>query len=365
MADGNGTSLMRAGGAVQAIVPHSFEEAWRVAGALAKSGMAPKGIDSQEQVLAVIMAGAEIGMPPFQALQSFAIINGRVSLWGDGMLAVVRKHGVKVEEAITGTMGPGEDWIASCTVTRPDTKEVIARTFSVADARKAGLWNKQGPWASYPKRMLQMRARSWALRDGCADLLRGLKMAEEVQDYQEPETARVVDEYDQRPPGEIDEARQERSAFIMGEAWNLVATHYRKLFEECDSLESLEKHWASFKRKYWVGQRKCISQNSFGGMEIVADYARIRFEKEPQIMARLTGMIEGAGDLDELGRIWSDAHTEAMVARLPEVKQREAQALYEAAQERFADAVLAELEASRKAPSPTRAALVASLEAEK
>lgn len=174
-------AVIRAGGAVNAILPQTFEEAWRIAGALAASGMTPKDINTQEKVLAVIMAGAEIGMPPFQALQSFAVINGRPALWGDGMLATVRKYGVTVEEWLEGN---SEEAIAACKVTRPDTREVIERRFSVADAKKAGLWSKQGPWTTYPKRMLQMRARAWALRDGCADMLRGMKMAEEAQDVE-------------------------------------------------------------------------------------------------------------------------------------------------------------------------------------
>jgi hypothetical protein len=170
-------AVIRAGGSVSAILPQSFEEAWRIAGALAASGMTPKDINTQEKVLAVIMAGAEIGMAPFQALQSFAVINGRPALWGDGMLATVRKFGVKVDERFV-------DGVAVCTVTRSDTSEQITRTFSEADAVRAGLWKKAGPWTTYPQRMLQMRARAWALRDGCADMLRGMKMAEEAQDVE-------------------------------------------------------------------------------------------------------------------------------------------------------------------------------------
>lgn len=170
-------AVIRAGGSVSAILPQSFEEAWRIAGALAASGMTPKDINTQEKVLAVIMAGAEIGMAPFQSLQSFAVINGRPALWGDGMLATVRKFGVKVDERFV-------DGVAVCTVTRSDTNEEITRTFSEADAVRAGLWKKQGPWTTYPQRMLQMRARAWALRDGCADMLRGMKMAEEAQDVE-------------------------------------------------------------------------------------------------------------------------------------------------------------------------------------
>jgi len=191
-----GNQLMRVGGSVQAIVPQSFEEAWRVAGALAASGLAPKDINTQEKILAVIMAGAEIGMPPFQALQSFAVINGRPALWGDGMLATARKFGVNVKETIDADT-------ATCTVTRPDTGEVVTRTFSMADAKQAGLAGKQGPWTSYPKRMLQMRARAWALRDGCADMLRGMKMAEEVQDFVEVVSSEPLPDLDlSRPPVE-------------------------------------------------------------------------------------------------------------------------------------------------------------------
>jgi hypothetical protein len=43
---------------------------------------------------------------------------------------------------------------------------------SVADA-KGRLWTRKGPWEHYPQRMLQMRARAFALRDGFADVLRG------------------------------------------------------------------------------------------------------------------------------------------------------------------------------------------------
>lgn len=186
-------ALIKTGASVQAIVPASFEEAWRVAGALAASGLTPKDISTQEKVLAVIMAGAEIGMAPFQALQSFAVINGRPALWGDGMLATVRRHSVTVKETLEGD---GEKAVATCVVHRPDTGEEITRTFSVDDAKAAGLWKKAGPWTTYPKRMLQMRARAWALRDGCADMLRGMKMAEEVQDY-EVLASEAVDEFGQ------------------------------------------------------------------------------------------------------------------------------------------------------------------------
>lgn len=171
---------LMAGSPVAALVPNSLEEAFRLAGALAASGMAPRGIDKPEQIMVAIMAGAELGLAPFQSLQSFAVVNGKPTLWGDGLMAVVRARGVKVRE---WAEGEGDQMVAHCVATRPDNGEEIARRFTVAQAKKAGLWGKTGPWTQYPERMLQMRARALALRDGCADMLRGIQVREEVEDY--------------------------------------------------------------------------------------------------------------------------------------------------------------------------------------
>jgi hypothetical protein len=171
-----------AGGPVAALVPQSLDEAFRVATAIAQSGLAPQGIQRADQIMVAIMAGAELGLAPFQALQSFAVINGRPTLWGDGLVAVARAQGVKIKEWLEGE---GDGTVAWCEVTRPDTDETIKRSFSIADAKRANLWGKRGPWTEYPKRMLGMRARAWALRDGCADMLRGFQVREEVEDYGE------------------------------------------------------------------------------------------------------------------------------------------------------------------------------------
>jgi hypothetical protein len=58
----------------------------------------------------------------------------------------------------------------------------VVRTFSQDDAKTAGLWGKQGPWSQYPKRMLQLRARGFALRDAFPDALRGIHSADESRD---------------------------------------------------------------------------------------------------------------------------------------------------------------------------------------
>lgn len=172
---------LQSGGAVRAIVPQDFDGAWRIANAVCKAGMAPKGLDTPEKAMVAIMHGMEVGLTPMAALQSIAVVNGRPTIWGDGAIGLVRGSG-KLEWIKERVEGDGEAMVAICEVKRKGEPAAEPARFSVADAKKASLWGKQGPWQQYPRRMLAMRARAFALRDGFADVLRGLGIAEEVQD---------------------------------------------------------------------------------------------------------------------------------------------------------------------------------------
>lgn len=174
---------LQSGGSVKAIVPQDFDGAWRIANAVCKAGMAPKGLDTPEKAMVAIMHGMEVGLTPMAALQSIAVVNGRPTIWGDGAIGLVRGSG-KLEWLKERIEGDGDKMVAVCEVKRKGEPAAEPAKFSVDDAKKAGLWGKQGPWQQYPKRMLAMRARAFALRDAFADVLRGLGIAEEVGDIQ-------------------------------------------------------------------------------------------------------------------------------------------------------------------------------------
>ena len=169
---------LRAGGQIQGIVPQTIEEVFRLAQGIAASGLAPKGMSTPEQITVAIMTGLEVGLPPMFAISKIAVINGRPTIWGDAIPALLLSRGFKLSESFSGE---GEGLTATCQVKRP-TGETITSSFSVTQARKAGLWGKQGPWSQYPDRMLQMRARGFACRDGAADVLGGLYLREEIED---------------------------------------------------------------------------------------------------------------------------------------------------------------------------------------
>src|SRR3546814_11585198 len=49
--------------------------------------------------------------------------------------------------------------------------------------RRRGLPESRGRGANTPQRMRQMRARAWAMRDGFADVLKGIGIAEEGREF--------------------------------------------------------------------------------------------------------------------------------------------------------------------------------------
>lgn len=128
-----------------------------------------------------IQYGLEVGFSPMQALQCVAVIQGQPVCYGDGPLALCRTHrawdGKVFSEKVEGE---GEAMVATCTVGRLDESPVTV-SFSMADARKAGLTNNP-MYAKYPQRMLKFKARMWALRDKFPDRLKGLVSEDEANE---------------------------------------------------------------------------------------------------------------------------------------------------------------------------------------
>lgn len=185
--------VLASGGRIQPIVPQNMEDAYRLAKAVCEAGMAPRGMDKPAQAMIAIMRGLEIGLTPFQALDKIAVVNGRPTIWGDGAMALVRGSGLCefVNERIDGE---GDRRVAICETKRRGEAGVVTRTFSVAEAKEANLWNKPGPWKQFPARMLQMRARAFALRDLYADVLGGLYLKEEIEEDERQERRARADE---------------------------------------------------------------------------------------------------------------------------------------------------------------------------
>lgn len=157
-----------------------IQHAKMLANELAKSGLVPKDFQNDPaKCFIAIQWGEELGIGPMQAPQCITVINSRPSLWGDSLPGLVLASGLC--EYIDVTV---ENGVATCRTKRKGSPIETTATFSEADAVKAKLWGKQGPWTDYPKRMLENRARAFALRNAFPDVLKGLHTAEELQDHQ-------------------------------------------------------------------------------------------------------------------------------------------------------------------------------------
>lgn len=223
-------AIMPAGGNVVAIVPQTMEEIFRVSGGVVTSGLAPYALvgkvetpaDYKRAVAAVaitVMAGAELGLPPMVALRSFTVINGRPALYGDGLINVVRRSGKAKKLKLGFTPGTSDrysdDAVGWCEAERMDTGETDRVEFSVAQAKRAGLWQtadkvekdvwrwdeaagkkkpkremvqNDSPWYRYPERMLGWRAAGYCLRELFGDVLGGITDDWEAREFATPES---------------------------------------------------------------------------------------------------------------------------------------------------------------------------------
>lgn len=207
---------MRAGSGLSPIYPQSIEEVYRLAkmaltsGMLkpVKSGYGDNAVQEEpEATLArgtmIIMQGMEIGLPPMQSLQLLAMINGRIVAHSEAVPGLLLAHGFKIKDYSTGEEMQ-DDWTFTTELTRPDGSKHIG-SFSVKDAKQAGLWDQSptktsfgktkpndSAWYRYPKRMLKARALGFAAKDGGADALRGIQVHEEAEDMMRVEGMRDV-----------------------------------------------------------------------------------------------------------------------------------------------------------------------------
>lgn len=220
------TAITRTGGGFS-IAPSNMAELIDFAKLLANSDLVPKDYrDKPGNCMVAIQMGGELGLSPMQSIQNIAVINGRPSLWGDALLAVCLPHLDGFEETDDGAT-------ATCVAKRGN--RTVTTTFSTEDAKRAGLAGKQGPWTQYPARMRKMRARSFCLRDICADVLRGIHSAEESEDAPKEVRAEVVSN---RPkadaPKQLSEPKREDRKSEPPPAAG----------EPCFSRKFPDKHWA-------------------------------------------------------------------------------------------------------------------------
>lgn len=183
-----------------------------------QAGIIPKEM-SAIQAAMIVQAGRELGLHPLQSLRSISLVNGRMVMSVQLQLALARSQAgvrlVRIEESAD-----------SCTVTLARNGEQISCTYTMDDAKRAGLIRNDGSWVRYPRQMLRWRAIGDALRLIAPDVVMGLIAPEEADVLPLADGAEVMQpvaelgEETAQPteaalePAELEEDDSDRSAHI-------------------------------------------------------------------------------------------------------------------------------------------------------
>lgn len=110
--------------------PNEYAQMKVLSNDLFKSGALPKGYDNVYKVMASIQVGSEMGLKPFESINSLYMVNGQFSLWGKATIRQVRKHGWRIEYT--------DEDDKHCTATIKKGDEEYTSTFNFDDAAKSG-----------------------------------------------------------------------------------------------------------------------------------------------------------------------------------------------------------------------------------
>ena len=159
----------------------STAEAFLFAHMMSEAKMLPPNVSEMQAGIAIV-AGLSLKLDPFQAVQNIAVVNNRPTLWGDALVALVSASGEIEDEQVqwfTGT--DGKRIACRVSIKRKGRKSPYEGEFSLGMAAAGGLLNRP-VWKANPTRMLYIRARAFALRNGFADLIMGVGVREEEED---------------------------------------------------------------------------------------------------------------------------------------------------------------------------------------
>ena len=204
--NGNGRTLIPVG--PKGVELKDVDSMFRFAKCYLQSNLAPTSFKNEQQLVIAWAKAAELGLSPLQAVEGMSIINNRVGIMGDLALAMVEASGL-LEQKRVEYSGEGDSLVCTVTLQRRG-REAQIYSFSVKEARAAGIYDRSPTWRNYPRRMVYYRALGFGLRDEFADVLKGTKTVEELMDYPAQEESQRV----RRQPKVVQRVPEEKKADV-------------------------------------------------------------------------------------------------------------------------------------------------------
>jgi hypothetical protein len=192
-----------------------------------------RGIGEQAGMMMIMLASRELGIPPMQALNGgLNIIQGKVEISARMMNALIRKagHSIVVKESTD----------KNCILEgkRSDNGDTATASFSIEDAKQAGLIKTGGGWTKFPKDMCFARALSRLARQLFSDVI-GIGYVE----------GEISNSYEEKQPKQETQNVEYEEVVHVNPEEELTVT-YLNLFDEeyktfaFEYLKAVEKHFA-------------------------------------------------------------------------------------------------------------------------
>ncbi len=156
-----------------------------------QSGSVPSTIKNAAQLMIVFQAGYEFGLQPVESMEAFYFVHGKLTMYGETVIAQVLKVGHKIE------WGTCDATTATVTITRKDNGSSFTQTLTMEEATKrkmnmswnkeTRLWEKRDVWETQPDVMLRYRVFGKTARFIVADALHGARIKEEIESIEDAE----------------------------------------------------------------------------------------------------------------------------------------------------------------------------------
>lgn len=148
---------------------------------LSKSKALPTCIQNPAQLTMVLLAGKESGMGVIESLNSYYIVNGKITIYGQAILTQLKRAGYRVR------WGTCDEKSATVTIIAPNGDE-NTETYTYEEAVKAGQTGKP-VWTQHRKSLLRWKALAANVRFFAAEVLSGHYLKEDIDGG----TAEVID----------------------------------------------------------------------------------------------------------------------------------------------------------------------------
>jgi len=171
--------------ALEAYKPQSLTDYQKLGEIISRSKMFADVTDEAKAVIRV-MAGAELGFAPIYSLTKISLVKGRIAIGYEAMAAKI-----KASERYDYLVKEWDN--EKCTLEWTDNgTRVLENTFTMTDAKEAGLVKPDSGWVKWKKAMLFSKALSQGARVVCPHVISGAYTMEDFGKFSD-DTENVIE----------------------------------------------------------------------------------------------------------------------------------------------------------------------------